>query len=269
MKHFMWAIILLGFAPSATAQDKGYTLDTAPWSNQNYEVCQTPNDKGLRAVIFEPEIETWSYTEDGPPITDLKATKDGIIEVVVSNQKQRPAYYLRSQKIGYLDDKNTWVDENGQNILSLGSFKTVKGEKSEPSLIGSYEKLIYKANIDREHAAALEKIHYEPPCTVFSIWFLDEYEAEIRYEFDQNNPYQCDTDAGLKRSQKFNYVDKVSRPVVSMPDGTSYYIKYPDGEIKTYGWTGFERLYKEDKSFICDWNDLGRFIGFELIHDNE
>lgn len=269
MRYLLWAIILLCWGPSAASENNGYTLDKAPWSNKKFEVCPTLGQNGLRAVIFEPEIEEWSYMLEVLPTVELKATENGVAEFIANNEKQFPAYFLKGQKIGYIDDKNIWVNKNGIKVTNFDKLNSVSGEKVQPNVKGSYEKYIYKANLEMENAAAIEKIHYEAPCTVFSVVHFDKLESETNYEFGSNNPYECDLEKSFKRSQKFNYTAKVSRPVVSRADGTQYYIKFPSGEIKTYGWTGIEHLYNQDGSLICDWNDLGQLIGYELIQSSE
>jgi len=265
----MWAIFIIACCYPAIAQDTEFAFNTEPWSDQEFEICPVPNDDGLRAVLFKPEIEEWSYTLEVLPTIELKATRDGVIETVVSNKKQFPAYHLVEQKIGYLNEKNEWVDKYGNGIRDLDSFERISGEKVQPTATGSYESYAYKANLELENAAALSKIHYEAPCTVFSVGHFDKLESETHFDFGKNNPYGCGLEASFKRSQKFNYTSKTSRPVVSRPDGSQYYLKLPSGEIKTYGWTGIEYLYNDDGVFLCDWKDLGQFIGYELIQSPE
>jgi len=267
MKYFIWVFILLGCAANAIAQTDGYTLNTAPWSDKEFEVCPLQRDNDLRAVIFEPEIEEWAYTEKGLITTKLELYEKGIREVVVKNEKQLPAYYLKEQKIGYLDNKNHWVDKSGIQIRNFGQLETISGEKVHPDAKANYEKFVYKANFELEHAAAMKKIHYEAPCTVFSVGHYDKLESDFHYDFGPNNPYQCDANTGLKRSQKFNYSEKTHRPVACCPDGSNYYVKLPDGEIKTYPghYPIWEVLYPDDKPQHCDWNDLGSLVGYNLI----
>ena len=270
MKHFMWAFLLLGFAPNVAAQNTGYTLDTAPWSNQKYEVCSAANENGLRAVIFEPEIEEWAYRVSNLPMTKLEVYENGMREVVVSSEKTLPAYFLKEQKIGYINKQSMWVDENGVQIINDDQLEIKSGKREQPKTKGSYEKPAYTANFELEYAAAMDKIHYEPPCTVFSVGHFHKLESETYFDFGENNPYQCDSNKGLKRGQKFNYSKKFTRPVVCCPDGSNYYVKLPDGEIKIYRayhpiW---EVLYKDDGSPICEWNDLGSIKGYELISPN-
>lgn len=270
MKHFIWVLLFLGFSSIACTENGGYTLETAPWSDETFEVCPTPTDNGLRAVIFEPEVEEWSYKVEYPETTKLVATENGISEIVVNNDKHLPAYYLKEQKIGYLDNRDRWVDENGLPITRIDQLKKNHGEREKPKARGiSYEEYAYNPNIEKENAAAMDKINDAAPCTVFELNHYGKLEADFLYDFGNNNPYQCDASIGITRSRKFNYTGKVSRAVALIADGTSYYIKYPSGEVKSYGWTGIERLYNEDGLLICDWNDLGSVIGYELIRDNE
>jgi len=266
MTKFMWAFLLLGLTANAAAQSNVYTLDSAPWSNQKYEVCRVANDNGLRAVIFEAEIEEWTYPEADLLTTRLVASADGIKEVTVKKERHSPAYYLKEQKIAYLDNMDNWVDKSGMAVRSLDQLESLSGEKVKPVIKINYEKFVYKANLELEHASAIEKIHYEAPCTAFSVGHYDKLETETYYDFGQNNPYQCDAKKSLKRSQKLNYTKTSHRPIVTIPDGSSYYVKYPNGKISTYPWYGFEYLYKEDGSLICDWNDLGSLIGYELTN---
>lgn len=270
MKHLIWALLFLGHVSSAAAQFDGYTLDTAPWSNQEFELCPILNDSGFQAVVFKPKIKEWSYTQEGPLKVKLKATEKGITEIVVKAEKRLKAYHLIEQKIGYLDDKKKWVDKNGSKVSNFDSFEILSGEKVKPNIKGlSSEEYIYLSNLERESAAAMEKIHYAAPCTVFVLEHYDLLEADFLYDFGKNNPYECGQEKSIKRSQKFNYTAKISRPVVSRPDGSQYYIKLPTGEIIIHGWTGAEHLYNKDGSLICEWNDLGSIIGYELTQENE
>lgn len=271
MKHFIWALLFLGFSSNASTGNGGHTLETAPWSDEKYEVCPTPMENGLRAVIFKPEVEEWNYKVEYPETTKLVATENGISEIVVNNDQHLPAYYLKEQKIGYLDANGIWVDEHGVHVTRFNQLTATFGEKAQPKVQGSQEKQVYKANFEREHAAAMKKIYYEAPCTVFSVGHFDKLESELQYDFGSNNPYQCDAEIGLKRSQKFDYIRKVQRPVVAYTDGSNYYVKFPNGDIKTYRayhpiW---EVLYREDGSPICEWNDLGSLIGYELVNPTQ
>lgn len=267
MRHFMWAFLLLGFTQNADAQDKGYTLETAPWSHQAYEVCSTPNDDELRAVVFEPEIENWTYTESNTPKTKLEIQKNGIKEVLVNSERTLPAYFLKEQKIGYIDKANNWVNKNGVKITKLGQLEIQQGKRDQPIPKGSLEKLIYEANFELEYSAAMEKLHDELPCTVFSVGHYHILETETYFDFGENNPYECDPIEGLKRSQKLNYSKKFTRPVVGFSDGSNYFVKFPDSTIKTYRayYPVWDVLYKKDGSPVCEWNDLGSLIGYELI----
>jgi hypothetical protein len=269
MRHFLLALLFLTFNSSAFAKSYGYTLQTTPWSTEKFKVCPTPTENGLRAIIFEAEIEEWSHPVTTLLTTRFKASADGIKEVVVKKELNLTAYHLKEQKIGYLDDKNNWVDENGTQINNFGQLKIISGEKTQADAKANYSKFVYKTNIELERAAAIQKIHGEAPCTVFSVGHYDKLETETYYDFVPNNPYQCDDDKGLQRNQKLNYTKKSYRPIASIPDGSSYYIKYPGGKIITYGWTGVELLYDKHGSLICDWNDLGLFIGYELIDSSQ
>lgn len=266
MKKFIWSILFCTMTANAAAKNGGYHLGNAPWSNEVFETCPTGEQEKFRTVIFEPEIEEWSYTLTKFPATKLVATKNGIREVITNNEKIRPAYFLKEQKIGYLNKLNQWVSQGGKLITDFDQFDSISGARVKPKIEPHHEKLVYKSNIELEHAAALEKLHYSPPCSAFSVGHFDKLESDLQYEFGDNNPLQCDAKNGVKRSDKYDYSETLHRPVVAYADGTSYYIKFPNGVAKSFGWTGIERLYDEDGTMICDWGEIPQIAGYELLH---
>lgn len=270
MKNLIWAIFFSGAGISASANDGSFTLSESPWSDRNFEVCPKSDNTSLRVVVFEPEIETWTYTIDGADTVRLKATENGIIERIVKTERSSPAFFLKEQKIGYVDDNDNWVDENGVQIARFEQLKIVRGIRTKPNIKGlTIEETVYASDLEKEQAAAMEKIHYEAPCSVFLLEHYDIREADFKYDFGDNNPYECHATEGMKRSESLDYIAKLSRSVVSRPDGSQYYVKFPNGEIKVFGWAGVEHLYNNDGSLICDWNDLGQFAGYELIQQPE
>lgn len=256
---------------SAGAQTQDYKLEDAPWSNQAFNVCPVPDERGLRAVVFEPVVEEWSYEVPGDVTSNLVVTKDGIQEVISENHTKHPAYYLKSQTIGYLNEKDIWVDKTGKFANTSGDLKTISGHKTPPKMIPAYEKFVYEANFKAEYDAAMEKIHYAPPCTVFSVGHMNKLEAKLQYDFGKNNPYHCGASGQLEQSQKLNYTKVSHRPIVCCPDGSNYFVKFSDSEIKTYrAYADISKiLYPADGSQVCEWNDLGSLIGYELIRDSE
>lgn len=265
MKIIIWAILFCTIVTTAAAKDGGYHLGNAPWSNETFEVCPTDEQDSFRTVVFEPEIEEWSYTLTEFPSVKLVATENGITEVVSNGEKIRPAYFLKSQKIGFLNSLNQWVRQDGELITDFEQFDSISGTRVQPKIKPHHERRVYKSKIDLEHAAALQKLHYSPPCTAFEVGHYDKLESNLQYEFGDNNPLQCDEKNGTKRSDKFNYSETIHRPVVAYADGTSYFIKFPNGDSISFGWTGIERLYDEDGTLICDWGEIPQFAGYELL----
>jgi len=271
MRFIISVIFVVGCISCTNLNNDGYRLDAAPWADQKFEICSSPNTNGLRAVVFEPVIEEWTYTSTGPLETRIVFSDTGIREVAVKNERSQPAYFLREQRIGYVDDKNYWVDQSGTQISNFEQIKRISGEKIQPEIKSDYERFVYKANFELENAAAMKKIVNEPPCTIFSVGHNDKLESKLQYNFGPNNPYECDAEQGLKRSEKLNYSDISHRPVICCPDGSNYYVKFRDGQIKTYrAYHDMQTvLYPDDNSQRCEWNDLGSLIGYELIQANE
>lgn len=256
---------MCGIGANAAANENGFTIGTEPWSDKTFEICAATENGDRRAVVFEPEIENWTYTLTEFPTAKLVATKDGIKEVIGKSEEKRPAYFLKEQKIGYLNHLDQWVSQNGTLLTSFDQLQSVSGERVQPEIIPHSEKQIYKSNIELEHAAAMEKLHYEPPCTAFSVGHYNLLESSPQFDFGENNPFECDKNSGLKRSKKFDYSETFQRSVVGYVDGTSYYIKFPNGDAQAFPWTGIERLYNPDGSMICDWGEINAYAGHELI----
>jgi len=149
---------LLTTACSPNQSASGFKQTTAPWSDQKFEVCPSPNKKGLKIAIFEPIVEEWSYKEAHPLSVEYQVVDGGVREIIVDPpDMSMPAFHLVEQRIGYIDSKDYWVDEAGNRIIEFDQIDKVSGKKAEPTKIKSSEKLIYKHNFELESAIAM---HY-------------------------------------------------------------------------------------------------------------
>jgi len=251
-------LIMLGCVSCNAAKNDGYTLTTAPWSDESFQICPVLTESGLRPVLFKPEIENWTYIKKSPPTTSIKVSGTGVQEILSKNDRELSAYHLKEQKIGFLTANEIWVNRNGEPIKSFDQFEKKTGGKFEPTVTSSAERLIAKSDFKSETALALDKIKNAPPCSMFTKSHYDLVGADYTYDFGQNNPYKCDMELGYSQSTELNYTETKTRRIVSAPDSSNYYLKFPDGELQVYRahFPIRQVTHNEQGKPICPWFTL-------------
>jgi len=275
-KRFPVTLSLIGLAltsPGCQHAAKPYGLHDAPWSSETFEICNLGAD-GLRPVLFEPDIDEGTSLTINQAHTELifvpKSTlEDGSIqsaslqEVVIDNGiVEDRSVTLREQYVGYLNSKDEWVDKTGRPVTKKKNFKRLKGSDNPPSISREITKHVTFSDTElRERDFALrESLRAVPNCT----YHLDSgsrkaIEETTYYDYGLNNGYVCSNEKGYEPGTHYNFSKTESRYVVDRPDGGAFYLKMPDGEIKTYGSnfdfqkTGFSNSNGDP---VCDWKTL-------------
>ena len=262
MKHLMWALLLSALYAQTSASADGFTLDNAPWSDETFEVCETPMLNGLRPVIFEPKFELGeastpyqttrlSYNfnaETGKPI---------LTEIIIPGQAR--FVFLKEQYVGFLNGSNQWVDKNGAPVSNKSQFVKHIGDMKQgtkeifPEITDlpgndAYEKF------DNAIEKAKKELQEMPDCTTHYAGAYDIVEETVVRKYGPNNPMICDRVEGYKISDVLDHTIKADRQVVSMPDGGAHLIQLPGGEIKEYGSIYFDHLLEQISNHPnCDW----------------
>lgn len=285
----MWKGILASlilFIVGFNANGQSYNIDNAPWSDETFEVCDTPNTHGLRAVIFEPKIERGtkliSVTEVDHQLYPAPNEEDsfhGFGETFIRFTREVPAsfIYLKEQRVAYLNSRNQWVDTSGLPLKNVKEFEYHQGDRET----GAYEIFHPDEYPDMDHEAwdAKNKAYMDsaPNCSSQHVMGPMEpvIETVVR-DYGRNNPLVCSDNGTVVHGDTLNDTYKAYRYVVKHVHGEGFYVKGPDGEVHAFYGLQYSALNISsiDPDGVCDWKvnpiieNLGRGLrGYPEIEE--
>lgn len=237
-------------------------MDNAPWSDETFKICETPNADGLRAVIFEPDLERGTkliiVTEVDHQLYPAPNEKDGFGEHISYFTREVPAsyIYLNEQRVAYINSRNRWVDATGHPIQDIEDFEVYQGDRET----GAYE--IFHPDdypiLDQEAWDAKNKAFMEsaPNCSSQHVMGPMEpvIETVIR-DYGTNNPLICSGDGTVVHGDSLNDTYKTYRYVTKYLHSEALYVKGPEGEVHAYYGMQYSafNVSNIDPDGVCDW----------------
>ena len=254
--------MFIKLATAFQANSQSYDLENAPWSDESFEVCPVPSLNGLRSIIFEPVLETGKtfIPKQSSKLYSQFDEETGELQII-EKMINVPAefIFLKEQFVGFIDQNNRWVDENGNPATSKMSFQKHTGDKDLGTMpIWPDVKPLPGKNAYERHDSAVKRgkdiLAKMPDCTTFMDSGFGVVSETILNDYGPNNPRVCSPAGGHEIGEQLNSLRTINRRVVELTDGGFYLARIPGGEIKSFGSIQIElfvNLIAQHSS--CEW----------------
>lgn len=246
------------------------TLGTAPWANKDGITCERNPKTKLRAHIFAPIYRTYTVpTPDlfigtevifipGRQLPDGSRIRASVRERIIPNMYHPGTYRaLEQQTVGYLTDKNEWVDKSGNPVFSFENFR-VHGISSLPikTVLKTTEIDIGKQPPQINHQDIEVSIKSAPPCTYIVIpTTYKRVKDTIEYR-SANQVLTCGAAGSLVKKPPHTFTRNIIQNV-PIKKGTMLFTDINGAFNK-----GKQALLEAEKTShhgqFCDWTHLSR-----------